>query len=183
MSIGFNLKLPAASATDGRRFHILKYGEVILVYPIQLKLYANWYSLFFGPSALNIQGNNAFQINVELVWFRHSKWSWVWPLWMWFQMHSCITKNLNFLTCIRLKDTSSHSQNSICQQLPAATFWSQDLPLEIILDPNQSLFNKHPFFLPAPILIPHKQVMLFCVFCLYEPPSFCNPAEHNLDVS
>ena len=27
--------------------------------------------------------------------------------WMWFQMHSCITVNLNFLDCVKLKNTSS----------------------------------------------------------------------------
>ena len=30
---------------------------------------------------------------------------------MWFQTSSCITKNLNLLNCIRLKDTNSCSQN------------------------------------------------------------------------
>ena len=33
------------------------------------------------------------------------------PLWMWFQTHSYITENLNFLNCIKLKDTISHFQN------------------------------------------------------------------------
>ena len=35
-------------------------------------------------------------------------------LWIWFQTHFCITENLNLLNCIKLKDTTSHSQNNIC---------------------------------------------------------------------
>ena len=37
-----------------------------------------------------------------------------WPLWIWFQIHSWIAENLNFLNCIRFKDITSCSQNSIC---------------------------------------------------------------------
>lgn len=36
------------------------------------------------------------------------------PIRRWFQTRSRVTENLNFLNCIRLKDTINHSQNNIC---------------------------------------------------------------------
>ena len=37
------------------------------------------------------------------------------PLWIWFQTCSYITETLNLLNCIRPKDTTSYSENRICQ--------------------------------------------------------------------
>ena len=49
---------------------------------------------------------------------RHPKWCWV-PLWMWFQICSCITENLNFLKGIKLRDITSLFKN--CYLLVAAS--------------------------------------------------------------
>ena len=68
----------------------------------------------------------------------------------------------------------------ICYQLLAATLWSWGLPLSLC---DQSLFNKHPYFLPAPILVLDKQFVQFCSFCLDEPPLLCSPVEHNSSAS
>ena len=51
----------------------------------------------------------------------------------------------------------------------------------IILDPSQSLLNKHPYFLSAPILILNN--LCNFGFCLYKPPPLCNPTEHNSSTS
>lgn len=56
-----------------------------------------------------------------------------------------------------------------------------------ISDPNQSLLNKHPYFLPAPILI-RDNVCNLGAFCLYKPLSFwilaeCNPTASWISVS
>lgn len=88
---------------------------------------------------------------------------------MWSQTCSCITENSNFLNWIRLKDITSHSANSICHGLPAATLWPQGLPL----------VTKQPFWLPissacqAPLLLASSnynfdKLMEFCSFCLYK---------------
>lgn len=37
-----------------------------------------------------------------------------WPLGMKFQTSSCITVDLNFVNCVKFKDTISHFQNTIC---------------------------------------------------------------------
>ena len=34
--------------------------------------------------------------------------------WIGFQKCSCITENLNFLNCIKLKITANHLQNHVC---------------------------------------------------------------------
>lgn len=50
-----------------------------------------------------------------------------WLLWTLFQILYCITEKLNFLNCTRLKDTTTHFQNSTFKQLPNASLWSQGL--------------------------------------------------------
>ena len=42
-----------------------------------------------------------------------------------FRTCSCISENLTLLNCIRLKDTTSCSQNNVRWQLAAANLWSQ----------------------------------------------------------
>ena len=69
-----------------------------------------------------------------------------------------MTENLNFLNCIKLRDTTNQSENNVRCQLHAyglkvvpckdATIWS----------PNQPLLNKHPYFLPISVLILDKQL-------------------------
>ena len=62
---------------------------------------------------------------MEKLWFRHPKWKWSWVTTVNVVSEtSCTAENLNFLNCIRLKDTTSYSQNSVCQELLAATLWS-----------------------------------------------------------
>jgi len=51
----------------------------------------------------------------------------------------------------------------------------------ITLDPSQSLLNKHPHFLSAPILILNNSRNFG--FCLHKPPPLCNPTEHNSSTS
>ena len=51
----------------------------------------------------------------------------------------------------------------------------------ITLDPSQSLLNKHPHFLSAPILILNNSRNFG--FRLHKPPPLCNPTEHNSSTS
>ena len=74
--------------------------------------------------------------------------------------HSCITENLSFL----LYQTQGHHQPFSKQYLLAAASGNHmasrsSLVIATILDPKESLLNKHPYFLPAPILTLDKQLM------------------------
>ena len=102
-----------------------------------------------------------------------------WPLWMWFQAHTCVTENLSLQNC---NQTQGHHQPFSKQWLlAAATLWFQCLPHNYvtILNPNLCLMNKQTTFLPAPILIIDKQLTSFVGFAFYKPPPFCSLAEHN----
>uniref|UniRef100_A0AAA9TB82 Coiled-coil domain-containing protein 181 n=1 Tax=Bos taurus TaxID=9913 RepID=A0AAA9TB82_BOVIN len=88
-----------------------------------------------------------------------------WPLWIWFQMCSCITENLNFLNCVKLKYITRPLQNTICQLQPDGLKVSPCSYLTIS-DTSQSLLKKHRYFLLASILILTNNSVI-CTFCLY----------------
>lgn len=81
-----------------------------------------------------------------------------WPLRIWSQTELC---NIETWTFSELSDTQECHQRYSEQHLPVANFWSQGLPLELCnyYGPNQSLLNKHSYFLSAPIIILNKQLM------------------------
>ena len=72
---------------------------------------------------------------------------------------SCTNENLNFPWNLSNPSTSP----GILEHLSAATLWSQGPPFPCnyvnISDPNQSLLNKQPCFLPASIIILDKQLL------------------------
>ena len=88
-----------------------------------------------------------------------------WPLWIWFQMCSCITENLNFLNCVKLKYITRPLQNAICQLQPDGLKVSPCSYLTIS-NTSQSLLKKHHYFLLASILILTNNSVI-CIFCLY----------------
>lgn len=92
---------------------------------------------------------------------------------MWFQTRAFIPENLSFLNCIKLTDTISQSQNNFYQQLPAATSGLKVSPPcnhVTILAPQKSMFNKHPYFLPATVLFLTNEVCNFAVFAYISCP-------------
>lgn len=100
-------------------------------------------------------------------------------MWPWVQICFCTTENLNLWHWIKLKDTTSYSQNNICWQLSPYGLEVSPCNCATILAPNQFLLNKHPDVLPAPLLILDKQLMQCCSFCFSQPPPFCSLAEHH----
>ena len=110
---------------DGRNFYILKYGEIILVYP---------------------------------------KWSW-WPLWILFQICSYITENLNFLNHNKVKTIVLAASCSLLVSRSPLVTMQPSLP-------KQSLLNKHPYFLPVPILILTNNLCNTAVFAYISLPHF-----------
>ena len=105
-----------------------------------------------------------------------------WPLWIWFQMCSCITENLNFLNCVKLKYITRPLQNTICQLQPDGLKVSPCSYLTIS-DTSQSLLKKYPYFLLASILILTNNFCDLLFLPIYMPPLFCNAMEHNPDAS
>lgn len=62
------------------------------------------------------------------------------------------------LNCTRSKDTTSCIQNNT-YQVQLYVLKVSPYNYETISDPNHSLPNNHPYFLPAPIIILDKQLM------------------------
>ena len=82
------------------------------------------------------------------------------------------------LNCTRPKDTTSCIQNNACQ---LQTYGLEVFPCNYatILDPNQLLLNKHPYFLPSPIITVDTQFMYLIVTLHFLPPPFCSPVGHS----
>lgn len=56
-----------------------------------------------------------------------------WPLWTQLQIHFCITKNLSFLNCIRLKHTLSHLKKKLLAVVKSH--------LMVLRSPNNQIFS------------------------------------------
>ena len=105
-------------------------------------------------SALSIKENNAFKNQIGTTGSGIQNGA-GWPLWMYFQTCFCIAENLNFLNCIRLKDTTSSlktmSASSYNVQICSLKFFPCNYAA--ISHPSKSSFNQHLCFLPAPVVI------------------------------
>ena len=101
--------------TDGRNFHMLRYG---LLHSLNLMinriagLMAYKYALH---TAVTIKETNAFNNQIGVMWFKHSKWNQVAIVYMGSD-HNCITEYLNFLNSMRLENSISHSQYGLAAE-------------------------------------------------------------------
>ena len=158
---------------DGRNVHILRYGEVILAY--------TWFGLNFMltrtacglsnmncTSALTMTEKNAFKNQNGVTVVQAFKTELGGHCGCGFTYIPASLTTWIFWTVSNSKtppDVFKTISASSCQLQPYGLKVSP-YNYVMILDPNQSLLNKHPYFLPAPILILDKQCVTV-VFCLY----------------
>ena len=120
---------------------------------------------------------------MEWLWFRHPKWSWVaivdvvsdtfpaslrtWVFWT-------VSNSRTPPAILKTMSTSSCQLQLLVSKSPPCNCVT-------ILTPNQSLLNKHPYFLPATILILDKQLYVIFQFLpiLYKPLPFWSLEEHS----
>ena len=78
---------------------------------------------------------------------------------IWSQTHPCTTENLNFLWTVPEPWTPWGIFRIIPASCKLMVISSPLVTMQPFRTPNQSSLNKHPYFLPAPVIILDKQLM------------------------